>query len=344
MKRKMYIFITIIIIFSISLVWIIKACNNRKQSEFETESIISDDHVKITKLTSENFNIIKESIESAAEIKYIDIYYLDDNDVNLELLSEIEIPYFNLEINIFVDSDKTLEGISEIPESIAVNIYGYKYPAINLSGINNVRYLQIYNCKIDENSNWGSMKTLESAILYGSDINGLGDCSKLENFKKIKIDRTGCYNNEQVNLSGLDTLKNEIKIQINFDFRCNISQKDINSLSNVDISELQLTSNKNLDLSVLKNVSVLRLRKIEDVDWLELNNMSNLKKIDISGTDISDLTPVASLTNIEELDISNINVTDLSPLKDMPNLKKLIAENCNIDDWSPVSDIDEVIK
>ena len=58
MKRKMYIFITIIIIFSISLVWIIKACNNRKQSEFETESIISDDHVKITKLTSENFNII----------------------------------------------------------------------------------------------------------------------------------------------------------------------------------------------------------------------------------------------------------------------------------------------
>lgn len=88
-----------------------------------------------------------------------------------------------------------------------MNIYGYKYPAINLSGINNVRYLQIYNCKIDENSNWGSMKTLESAILYGSDINGLGDCSKLENFKKIKIDRTGCYNNEQVNLSGLDTLK-----------------------------------------------------------------------------------------------------------------------------------------
>ena len=71
------------------MVWIIKACNNRKQSEFETESIISDDHVKITKLTSEKFQYYqKESIESAAEIKYIDIYYLDDNDVNLELLSE----------------------------------------------------------------------------------------------------------------------------------------------------------------------------------------------------------------------------------------------------------------
>ena len=160
----------------------------------------------------------------------------------------------------------------------------------------------------------------------------------------VGLDRGGCNSDDAANFSGLDTLNHDINVSIYFDVRCKINQECIDSLENANISQLGISGNKDLNLSVIKKLNSIRFNYGGDIDWSRLREMPELKKINISCLNISDLTPVASLTNIEELDISSTNVTDLLPLKDMPNLKKLIAENCNIDDWSPVSDIDEVIK
>ena len=232
---------------------------------------------------------------------------------------------------------------------------------VNLTSLDNVRYLEINNADITEKSNIGDMKKLISVTFQNCTVDGIGECSKLENLEQIVI-----YDGKCMSLSGLETCNNDICLDIPY---VKINQNAINDLQNVNISSMIIDSDFEGNLSQLKNISMIDvfgenisqqlISNISEIDSLEkiklhgsINNediaimkqSQNLKGLDINGLDISDLTPVASLTNIEELDISSTNVTDLLPLKDMPNLKKLIAENCNIDDWSPVSDIDEVIK
>lgn len=322
------------------------ALNNTENNNNESKDIeiVDNDEIMIYKLTADNVNSINEKISKYGNIIRIRIFCLQDNDIDLSLLNKLELQFSDLELNVYIDSDKSLKGLNKIDGTIDLNIYGTDKQKIDLLDLNNVRFLQIRSCTIDDKSGWGNMTNLESAILYSCILKGFGDCSRLDKLDYVRLERNGCNSDAAANFSGLDTLNHDIQVAIYFDVRCKVNQECIDSLENANIHQLDISGNQNLNLSIIKNLNIISFISGGEIDWNGLQEMPNLKKINIRSLNISDLTPVASLTNIEELDISNTNVTDLSPLKDMPNLKKLIAENCNIDDWSPVSDIDEVIK
>lgn len=322
------------------------ALNNTENNNNESKDIeiVDNDEIMIYKLTADNVNSINEKISKYRNIIRIRIFCLQDNDIDLSLLNKLELQFSDVELNVYIDSNKSLKGLNKIDGTIDLNIYGTDKQKIYLSDLNNVRFLQIRSCTIDDKSGWGNMTNLESAILYSCILKGFGDCSRLDKLDYVRLERNGCNSDDAANFSGLDTLNHDIQVAIYFDVRCKVNQECIDSLENANIHQLDISGNQNLNLSIIKNLNIISFISGGEIDWNGLQEMPNLKKINIRSLNISDLTPVASLTNIEELDISNTNVTDLSPLKDMPNLKKLIAENCNIDDWSLVSDIDEVIK
>lgn len=322
------------------------ALNNTENNNIESKDIeiVDNDEIMIYKLTADNVNSINEKISKYRNIIRIRIFCLQDNDIDLSLLNKLELQFSDLELNVYIDSNKSLKGLNKIDGTIDLNIYGTDKQKIDLSDLNNVRFLQIRSCTIDDKSGWGNMTNLESAILYSCILKGFGDCSRLDKLDYVRLERNGCNSDDAANFSGMDTLNHDIQVAIYFDVRCKVNQECIDSLENANIHQLDISGNQNLNLSIIKNLNIISFISGGEIDWNGLQEMPNLKKINIRSLNISDLTPVASLKNIEELDISNTNVTDLSPLKDMPNLKKLIAENCNIDDWSPVSDIDEVIK
>lgn len=322
------------------------ALNNTENNNNESKDIeiVDNDEIMIYKLTADNVNSINEKISKYRNIIRIRIFCLQDNDIDLSLLNKLELQFSDVELNVYIDSNKSLKGLNKIDGTIDLNIYGTDKQKIYLSDLNNVRFLQIRSCTIDDKSGWGNMTNLESAILYSCILKGFGDCSRLDKLDYVRLERNGCNSDDAANFSGLDTLNHDIQVAIYFDVRCKVNQECIDSLENANIHQLDISGNQNLNLSIIKNLNIISFISGGEIDWNGLQEMPNLKKINIRSLNISDLTPVASLTNIEELDISNTNVTDLSPLKDMPNLNKLIAENCNIDDWSSVSDIDEVIK
>lgn len=344
MKKYIIIFLSfLIVIMGIKLFRnnFIALNNNNESKDIE---IVDNDEIMIYKLTADNVNSINEKISKYRNIIRIRIFCLQDNDIDLSLLNKLELQFSDVELNVYIDSNKSLKGLNKIDGTIDLNIYGTDKQKIYLSDLNNVRFLQIRSCTIDDKSGWGNMTNLESAILYSCILKGFGDCSRLDKLDYVRLERNGCNSDDAANFSGLDTLNHDIQVAIYFDVRCKVNQECIDSLENANIHQLDISGNQNLNLSIIKNLNIISFISGGEIDWNGLQEMPNLKKINIRSLNISDLTPVASLTNIEELDISNTNVTDLSPLKDMPNLKKLIAENCNIDDWSPVSDIDEVIK
>jgi len=56
----------------------------------------------------------------------------------------------------------------------------------------------------------------------------------------------------------------------------------------------------------------------------------NLKKLDISGTEVSDLSPLSGITQLNELNVSNTPVVDISPLGKNANLKILDVQNTQV--------------
>ncbi len=72
---------------------------------------------------------------------------------------------------------------------------------------------------------------------------------------------------------------------------------------------------------------------IENIDFSSLNNLHNLKKLEIKFGMLNDISFISNLKNLEYLEImlSN-NITDLSPIINLPNLNRLyLYSNKKID-------------
>lgn len=72
---------------------------------------------------------------------------------------------------------------------------------------------------------------------------------------------------------------------------------------------------------------------IENIDFSSLNNLPNLKKLEIKFGMLNDISFISNLKNLEYLEImlSN-NITDLSPIINLPNLNRLyLYSNKKID-------------
>jgi uncharacterized protein YkwD len=72
--------------------------------------------------------------------------------------------------------------------------------------------------------------------------------------------------------------------------------------------------------------------------------MTNLSILDLSGNQISDLSPLTGLTNLTNLNLDRNNITDLTPLTSLTNLTRLSLSNNLIRDWLPVAHIANVVR
>ena len=68
-----------------------------------------------------------------------------------------------------------------------------------------------------------------------------------------------------------------------------------------------------------------------------LSALNNLKRLDISKTNVSDLKPIRNLTKLEELNVSNTQITTLEALKYASTLKYLQAHHTPLTDISVVA-------
>lgn len=77
-------------------------------------------------------------------------------------------------------------------------------------------------------------------------------------------------------------------------------------------------------------------------DLQPLDQLKNLRKLDISSSDITDLFPIRNLTTLQYLDCSNTMVEDLQPLRYCKSLKKLFIDNTPVTDISVVNNFDKL--
>jgi internalin A len=70
---------------------------------------------------------------------------------------------------------------------------------------------------------------------------------------------------------------------------------------------------------------------------LSLTDLAGLQSLDLRGTGVTDLAPLASLVGLQSLDLSNTGVTDLSPLGGLVGLQSLNLSETGVTDLSPLA-------
>jgi len=100
-----------------------------------------------------------------------------------------------------------------------------------------------------------------------------------------------------------------------------IFQSQVGPVDSVDGQFLmRLIDLQKIDLSVYP-----RLRNIEP-----LEKLTSLRRVSLSGTQVTDIVPLKNLTHLEVLDCSNTEISDLSPLKYALELKALRIDSTKV--------------
>ena len=68
-----------------------------------------------------------------------------------------------------------------------------------------------------------------------------------------------------------------------------------------------------------------------------LQVFTNLQDLNLNGTKVSDLSPLAKLTNLMGLDLRGTQVSDVSPLARLANLDQLWLDGTRVSDVSPLA-------
>ena len=113
-------------------------------------------------------------------------------------------------------------------------------------------------------------------------------------------------------------------------------------------SERSLRSMKELTVAACSFSDTALLGRFEQLTHLDLSgtevkdltpfpNMKNLEWISLWGTRVSNISPLSRLEQLQYLDISKTQVRDLKPLSGLTNLRQLEIVGTNVTDLSPIA-------
>ena len=100
------------------------------------------------------------------------------------------------------------------------------------------------------------------------------------------------------------------------------------------------------DCTVLTDIDLSDNPKLASMDWLDAQNYTTLKKLDLSRTGLAadDLAWIAKCPELTDLSLDGVALTDLSCVSGLTNLRNISAINCGLEDISGLSESPQLEK
>ncbi len=178
---------------------------------------------------------------------------------------------------------------------------------------------------------------LTELLLSGNEIRDLTPLENLTQLEKLFLgDNEISDLTPLTNLTALTLLelgKNQIR--------------DVTPLRNMTrLLRLNLQFNQIRDIRPLKGLVELRVLYIDSNPLIDditgLENMTQLKYLQLPNPLITDITPLRRLTNLVELYVRNNQISDITPLADMTKLKVLLIHKNQITDITPLANLTQL--
>ena len=125
---------------------------------------------------------------------------------------------------------------------------------------------------------------------------------------------------------------------------CDADLRDLNVLRGLrELEHLVLYRMRALPpLGAVAELPALRkldLSRSQVQDLSPLRNLVNLRRLLLTGTPVADLAPLAMLGRLEELSVRETQVTDLAPLAMLAGLRALDIGDTQVTDLTPLNDL-----
>ncbi len=299
----------------------------------EKETIITQSYLKAFR--DAEVQIEDDLVENRAVVTNKDIQaYLKDIDffftnVQFDFLIDEITHNVNEDNQIYftVKTSRNLSGYTLDKQS--VNRNQDRYFEINLDDVNrDLKIVSMYTTKLsleEDLSIWWNELPFEWKYLYGKDI-----------MVSNKLTMTDILNMEpEANIGDTILIRN-------FDSFYSSDSGLVGDLSMLDPRN-RVYKPRIMDTLILKQASIFdHLKKITSLETLDLSDhllmhdlsgltkLTDLKSLNISNTQVSNLVPLRNLTKLEALNISNTKVTSLDPLRYALELKTLICDQTPI--------------
>ena len=260
-------------------------------------------------------NLAHTPITDIENLKYLNnLNYLNISNTLVTELDHIDSLYHLRSLNIANTPVTSLEQIKNLVLLEEINFSGTHIREMEpLSSMTKLRIIVCNNTPVSELSSLNELSSLERIYCDGTLITKIQANHFMKNNPNVLvIFKSDLLSSWWDNLS--DDWKKIFRDHILLD---SVPQKEqLAQLAQVD----------EIDLSGFSQITSLK----------PLQVMENVRKINCSGTGISDLNPIRELENLEELNCAGTNVSSLAPLGFLRELKVLNIENTKVNSLLPV--------
>ena len=228
-----------------------------------------------------------------------------------------------------------------------------------LAGLTQLRWLFLADNQISDISPLAGLTQLETLYIANNQIRGVNPLAGLVNLKKLVI--AGNPVRDASPLANLTKLV-EVDIEIPHQVRAGgvISDRHLASAvrAALPLTNIQPITKEKMQglrrLLITENYQVSSLAGLEHATQLEelvfnrtqiggdlspLENLTQLKRLDLGYSQISDISPLANLTNLTYLNLQSNQISDISPLANLTQLESLWLVYNRVSDISPLANL-----
>ena len=264
----------------------------------------------LTDLTLQNNNI--SDIPILSRLTNLTALPLSGNDISdISALSQLT----NLEYLFLDDND-----ISDISA---------------LSGLTNLQRLALDANNISDISALSQLTNLEHLFLRDNGISDISALSQLTNLTWLHLDGNQISDFSPIAglTENLEKYSNENQKVVDPNAPVNIPDPNLRRVIADTLNTPQNTPIAESDMAALTTLEAVE-QSITDLTGLA--SAINLEKLNLSGNNISDVSPIVNL-GIFRLYLSGNNISDISPLENLDSLSVLDLSGNNISDVSPIA-------
>ena len=208
-----------------------------------------------------------------------------------------------------------------------------------VSKLRNLKTLKLADNEITTLDFLKGMNSLESLDLSGNEISDISVLAGLVNLRTLHLDDnkiedfTPLYelkNLTMLTISGMDIKESQLK---------ELKEKLPDCIIYSDEADMDIVEVKLGGKTFKSDVKELDLSGREITDISVLSVCTKLTKLNLSGNSISDISALVDIPNLKSLDLSDNNISDIGPLMSMTGLEYLNLANNRISSASALADL-----